>query len=233
MQGEGTGVIELNDGKVTGGDTMLAYTGSYVVDGDKFTAFITTERHTPGQPSVFGIGIDDVNLTPTGKSTPTTASCTGAAKQAPGLTFDATLIRIADQPRALPRAPTRAHSPAFVILNPSEIARRPLKKVRPTKRPQGPFTFRSTAYCANVPCAEEAIDATYPGLDRPLRILTRTIRASTICCFAELATDFLKQNFPLPCHAVTFDNFTGATVGRRKQVCEKWTLTEWQRTALH
>ena len=71
MQGEGTGVIELNDGKVTGGDTGLAYTGSYVVDGDKFTAFIATERHTPGQPSVFGIGIDDVNLTLTGKSTPT------------------------------------------------------------------------------------------------------------------------------------------------------------------
>jgi hypothetical protein len=63
------GVIELNDGKVTGGDTVLAYTGSYVVDGDKFTAFIATERHTAGQPSVFGIGIDDVNLTLTGKST--------------------------------------------------------------------------------------------------------------------------------------------------------------------
>ena len=121
MQGEGTGVIELNDGKVTGGDAALAYTGSYVADGDIFTAFIATERHTPGQPSVFGI--DDVNLTLTGKSTPTTASCTGTAKQAPGLTFEATLIRIADQPRALPRAPTRARSPAFVILNPSEIAR--------------------------------------------------------------------------------------------------------------
>jgi hypothetical protein len=48
MQGEGTGVIELNDGKVTGGDTVLAYTGSYVVDRDKFTAFIATERHTAG-----------------------------------------------------------------------------------------------------------------------------------------------------------------------------------------
>jgi hypothetical protein len=34
---------------VTGGDTVLAYTGSYVVDGDKFTAFIATERHTPGK----------------------------------------------------------------------------------------------------------------------------------------------------------------------------------------
>jgi hypothetical protein len=66
MQGEGTGVIELNDGKVTGGDAVLAYTGSYVADGDKFTAFIATKRHTLGQPSVFGLGIDEVNLTLTG-----------------------------------------------------------------------------------------------------------------------------------------------------------------------
>jgi hypothetical protein len=123
MQGEGIGVIELNDGKVTGGDTVLAYTGSYVADGDKFTAFIATERHTPGQPSVFGIGIDVINLTLTGRSTPTTASCTGTAKQAPGLTFEATLIPIADQPRALPRAPTRPRSPASVIINPSRIPR--------------------------------------------------------------------------------------------------------------
>jgi hypothetical protein len=96
MQGEGTGVIELNDGKVTGGDTVLGYTGSYVVDGDKFIALIATERHTPGHPSVFGIGLDDVNLTLTGKSTPTSASCTGAAKQAPGLAFEAVLVRMAD-----------------------------------------------------------------------------------------------------------------------------------------
>ena len=96
MQGEGTGVIELNDGKVTGGDAALAYTGSYVADGDIFTAFIATKRHTPGQPSIFGLGIDEVNLTLTGKSTPTTASCAGTAKQAPDLPFEATLVPMAD-----------------------------------------------------------------------------------------------------------------------------------------
>jgi hypothetical protein len=96
MQGEGTGVIELNDGKVTGGDTVLAYTGSYAADGDTFTAFIATKRHSPGQPSVFGI--DEVNLTLTGKLTPTTASCTGTAEQAPGLAFEAVLVRMADEP---------------------------------------------------------------------------------------------------------------------------------------
>jgi T3SS negative regulator,GrlR len=108
MQGEGTGVIELNDGKVTGGDTALSYTGSYVADGDKFTAFIATNRHSPGQPSVFGIGIDEVNLTLTGKSTPTTASCTGTAQQAPSLSFEAVLVRIADKPsNAAPQASRR------------------------------------------------------------------------------------------------------------------------------
>jgi hypothetical protein len=96
MQQEGMGILELHDGKVTGRGTVLTFTGSYVTDGDKFAAFIATERHTPGYPSAFGIGIDDVNLTLTGKSTPTTASCTGTAKQAPGLTFEATLVPMAD-----------------------------------------------------------------------------------------------------------------------------------------
>jgi hypothetical protein len=111
-QGEGTGIVDLNDGKVTGGDTVLAYTGSYVVDGDKFTACIATERHTQGQPSVFGI--DNFDLTVSGRSTPTMASCTGTAKQAPDLAFEAVLIPIADEPsNAAPQASrrwTKAHA---------------------------------------------------------------------------------------------------------------------------
>jgi hypothetical protein len=91
---EGTGIVVLKDGKLTGGDTVLAYTGTYFQNGDRFSASVTTQRHTPGQPSVFGI--DNVNLTLTGKSTPTTASCSGTAKQAPGLIFEATLIPMAD-----------------------------------------------------------------------------------------------------------------------------------------
>ena len=91
---EGTGVVVLKDGKLTGGDTVLAYTGTYFQNGDRFSASVTTQRHTAGQPSVFGI--DNVNLTLTGKSTPTTASCTGTAEQAPDLTFEATLIPMAD-----------------------------------------------------------------------------------------------------------------------------------------
>ncbi len=70
-QGEGYGIVSL--------------TGTYVQDGDKFSATIEVRRHTQGQPSVFGI--DNVDITLSGKSTPTTASCFGTAKQAPGTTF--------------------------------------------------------------------------------------------------------------------------------------------------
>ena len=100
---EGTGIVELNDGKVTGGDPVFAYSGSYFQNGDKFSASVTTRRHTQGQPSVFDI--DNVDLTVTGKSTPTTAACTGTAKQAPGLAFEAIFVRIADEPsNAAPQA---------------------------------------------------------------------------------------------------------------------------------
>jgi hypothetical protein len=121
QRGEGTGIVEIKDGKVTGGDTALAYTGSYVEDGDAFTALIATCRHTQGQPSVFGIGIDNVDLTLTGNSSAaTTASCTGTVKQIAGMTFEAVLIRISDQPVDPPvrgrvtgpkRTPKHTHPP--------------------------------------------------------------------------------------------------------------------------
>jgi hypothetical protein len=41
-------------------------------------------------------GIDNVEITLTGTSTPTTTSCCGTAAQAPGMPFQATLILIAD-----------------------------------------------------------------------------------------------------------------------------------------
>ena len=92
--GEGYGIVSLVDGAVSGGDNVSSYTGTYYQDGDKFVAAIAAKRHTQGSPSVFGI--DNVDIRLSGKSTPTTASCSGTAKQAPGTTFQATLIRIVD-----------------------------------------------------------------------------------------------------------------------------------------
>lgn len=82
------------DGDVNGGDNISRYAGTYVQDGDNFTATIAVRRHTEGPPSVFGI--DNVDITLSGKSTTTTASCFGTANQAPDTTFEATLIRIVD-----------------------------------------------------------------------------------------------------------------------------------------
>ena len=87
-------IISLMDGNLTGGDNISSYAGTYVQDGDKFTATIAVKRHTQGQPSVFGI--DNVDIELSGKSTPTTASCFGTADQAPNISFQATLIRIVD-----------------------------------------------------------------------------------------------------------------------------------------
>jgi hypothetical protein len=93
-EGEGHGIVSLMDGHMSGGDNISYYTGTYVQDGDKLSATIAVKRHTQGPPSVFGI--DNVDITLSGKSTPTTASCFGTASQAPGAILQATLIRIAD-----------------------------------------------------------------------------------------------------------------------------------------
>jgi hypothetical protein len=81
-QGEGYGIVSLMDGNVSGADNTSSYTGVYVQDGDKFTATIAVRRHTQGPPFVFGV--DNVDVTLSGKSTPTMASCIGTAIQAPG-----------------------------------------------------------------------------------------------------------------------------------------------------
>ncbi len=43
-QGEGYGIVSLMDGKVSGGDNISSYTGTYVQDGDKFAATIAVSR---------------------------------------------------------------------------------------------------------------------------------------------------------------------------------------------
>ncbi len=95
-RGEGTGNVILANGRVTGGDSVLTYSGSYQVDQDRFTAVVSTKRHAVGQPTVFGI--DEVELEIAGTSTGTTAFCTGIAKQTPDLPFRATLSRAQTSP---------------------------------------------------------------------------------------------------------------------------------------
>jgi hypothetical protein len=93
---EGTGVVVLApDGKLTGDDTIMSYTGYWRADGEQFEATLVAARHSPG-PGAFG-EVDDLEVTLTGRCKgDVTASCTGTAKQAPGLTLEATLVRMDD-----------------------------------------------------------------------------------------------------------------------------------------
>ena len=93
---EGMGVVVLApDGKLSGGDTIMSYTGHWRTDGEQFEATLFATRHSPG-PGAFG-EVDVLDITLTGRSNGgVTASCKGTAKQAPGLTLDATLVRMGD-----------------------------------------------------------------------------------------------------------------------------------------
>jgi large exoprotein involved in heme utilization and adhesion len=93
--GQGTGIVTLADGTISGGDSVIAYSGSYDQDGDRFIATVKTRRFCAGQPSVFGV--DEIELKIEGRSTGVMVICSGTADQAPGITFQATLIRCGDQ----------------------------------------------------------------------------------------------------------------------------------------
>jgi T3SS negative regulator,GrlR len=94
--GSGAGVVHLMGGRMWGGDAGLYYTGSYTFAGDELTGEVTTGRHTqtPGFGSVFGK--DNVHVQVRGRLTGQTLNLAGTSKEAPGVTFQAVLTRIAD-----------------------------------------------------------------------------------------------------------------------------------------
>jgi hypothetical protein len=96
-RGEGTGIIVIANGKITGSDSVLAYSGTCQVDGDQISAVVYTKRHSPGQSSLFGI--DDIELEIEGKLVGNSVACSGHARHAPEVPFHVTLIRVQDQRR--------------------------------------------------------------------------------------------------------------------------------------
>lgn len=139
-QGEGTGIIRLADGNLTGGDSFFSYSDFYEQNGDQFHATVKTARHSEGPSTIFGV--DQVELSLEGRSNGAMASCTGMAKQAPNLSFKATLIlaqddvprvgRTSNSLRGLTRGGYRScgcvNTPFGVCIKVS--AYRPLQRVR-------------------------------------------------------------------------------------------------------
>jgi hypothetical protein len=93
-RGTGAGVVQLTGGKIRGGDSALYYTGIYEQNGNQFAGSVSTARHSPGIPSVFGK--DEVSITFTGNSTENHGTLQGSSPQAPGVTFHAVLTRLGD-----------------------------------------------------------------------------------------------------------------------------------------
>src|ERR1700733_5773286 len=58
--GDGTAIVTLTDGTITGGDSFFEYSGSYEKSGDRLTVTVRTRRGCDGPPSLFGI--DEVVL---------------------------------------------------------------------------------------------------------------------------------------------------------------------------
>lgn len=89
-RGQGTGVVDLNEGRISGSDSFFTYGGSYCIEEERFSAVLTVRRHADGQPSVFGLDEAEVYLS--GVCNGLVATCSGAAREAPDVRFEATLI---------------------------------------------------------------------------------------------------------------------------------------------
>jgi hypothetical protein len=97
--GQGTGIAHVADGKIWGRDSIMTYSGTCEVDGERFTAIVSIKRHTDGHATVFGA--DDLTLRLEGTCAGNIATYVGTAEQAPGVLLEGTLILSEQQPRAL------------------------------------------------------------------------------------------------------------------------------------
>jgi len=127
-RGQGTGVVDLIEGRIVGSDSFFTYGGSYQVDQQRFTAILTVKRHAEGNQSVFGP--DEVEVNVSGECNGMVATCWGTAREAPDVKFEATLIYNQD---AAPAADVRC---AVVKLNADKLP----KGLDGRPRPRHPFT---------------------------------------------------------------------------------------------
>ena len=94
--GEGAGVVEFRpDGRLSGRDTTFSYDGNWTQEGKRFKATLSARRTAPGPPGVFGM--DEIEIVISGDFNDSASiSCTGFAKQSPGLKLDVVLMRMSD-----------------------------------------------------------------------------------------------------------------------------------------
>ncbi|WFU14459.1 hypothetical protein [Bradyrhizobium sp. CB3481] len=120
--GQDAGILHVEDGKIWGHDSVMSYSGSCEVDGDRFTATVTTKRHTDGQPTVFGDD-QELELNFEGTCSGKIATYVGKAEQFPGVLLEGTLIFSEQQP---PPPEPSGSMPKSYPDNLSRLPKRPL-----------------------------------------------------------------------------------------------------------
>ncbi len=115
---QGTGIVHVADGQIWGRDSLMTYHGSCRVDGDRFTATVSTKRHTDGRVTVFGVE-DELTLDIEGNCPGKIATYIATAQQVPGMVLQGTLILTEQQSPVLERPEPR---PAF---NPDKLPKLP------------------------------------------------------------------------------------------------------------
>lgn len=118
--GQGTCIAHLANGQVWGRDSVMTFSGTCEVDGERFTAIIMTKRHTEGPITVFG-DAQELTLTLEGTCAGPMPRYTATAEQFPGVLMEGTLIFSEEQvsvpqptepiptfdPNKLPKLPKR------------------------------------------------------------------------------------------------------------------------------
>jgi hypothetical protein len=100
-RGSGNARVRLQDGHLSGSDSILSYSGSYTVDGNRFAGRIRTRRHTAGHDSL--LGIDEAELSLEGVSHGQVAMCSGGFEGSSEIVVEVTLIQVqAEEPKKPP-----------------------------------------------------------------------------------------------------------------------------------
>jgi hypothetical protein len=141
-RGQGTATVHLAGGMISGGDSFFDYGGAYQIEGDRFTATLTTKRFADGPTTV--LGLDEVELKLSGTLKGTIACCSGTSAQAPGVAFEATLFLNQEQagdPKGQPGPQLQPEPPRSV--SHAKIAKLP-KLDSGRYRPRNPFPSGSS-----------------------------------------------------------------------------------------
>ncbi|WP_050625675.1 hypothetical protein [Bradyrhizobium viridifuturi] len=119
---DGTGIVHVADGRLWGSDAIMLYSGTYEVDGERFSAVLTTRRHSEGHATVFGT--DDLVVRLEGVFSGPIAICKGRADAVPDLAFEVTLMPSHEAP---PEPPPDLPMPKF---DPSKLPKLPKRSSR-------------------------------------------------------------------------------------------------------